>query len=905
MTHRTENLLQQMTLQEKASLTTGGDMWGVAGIPRIGLPPLKVTDGPNGARGGTMDGSISSACFPCGSALAATWDLDLIARVGAELAREAQSKGASVLLAPTINIHRTPLLGRHFECHSEDPFLSGKTAAAYIRGLQAQGVGACPKHYVCNDSEFQRMVLDIEVDERTLREIYLLPFEMAVKEGGTWAMMTAYNQVNGEFAASSTRLLRKILKEEWGFDGLVMSDWFGTKSTVGCFLGGLDLEMPGPGFMMGQALVPRIEAGELPEALLDDKVRRYLRLMERTGALDQPGPTENESRDDPATGALIREAAAASFVLLKNEAQALPLAPDQLDSLAVIGPNARLGAIMGGGSAMVNAPYQSQPLEAIQDAVGDRVELQYRPGCTNHKFAPDLEPTHTGGAEDGLGIKVEYFDHPAMEGEPVATEMRDSTQFYWIGRLPAGVPPGFSARISFRFTPDTTGDYEFGLASLGLTRLRLDGEEVINLWEQFEPGDTFIGMGSVEKRHSRPFRAGSETHVTVEFSCMPGAPLGVLRLGVIPPLPEDAIEQAAQAAAESDAALVVVGLNQAWEGEGHDRAHMDLVGRQDELVSAVAARNPRTIVVVNAGAPVHMPWADEVAAILYAWYPGQEFGRALSDVLFGQVNPAGRLPVTLPRHLHDTPGYVNYPGEHGRVRYGEGLFVGYRHYDARRMDPLFAFGHGLSYTSFAYSNLTLSGQRDGDDESIQVTVEVSNTGACAGDEVVQLYVVPSQEGPIMRPARELKGFQRIHLAVGETRRVEFALTGRDLSYYDTRAGGWRAPAGLYGIALGASSRDIRLERTYRLEADWNDPPLDPTPQLSVDAPLALVMMRGGQSIQQALGPMGQLPQVMMIWNHALENGLSLRELARFLPDLMTPAKLDELGALLEELNAQA
>lgn len=881
MERRIEQILKQLSQEEKASLTAGENLWSIGGIESVGLPAMKVSDGPNGARG-TFGGDQTSACFPCGSALAATWDQDLLAQIGGELALEASSKGVSVLLAPTINIHRTPLNGRNFECMSEDPYLSGKMAAAYVRGLQDGKVAACPKHYVCNDSEFQRMTLDVVVDERTLREIYLLPFEIVFREGGAWACMAAYNQVNGEFAASSRFLLTDVLKDEWGFDGIVMSDWFGTKSTVGCFEGGLDLEMPGPGIMMGASLLPRLEAGEMDEADLDDKVRRYLRLAGRTGVLDGKSIGAETSRNEASTRTLARRAAAESFVLLKNERGALPLEPDQIDSIAVIGPNARTGSLMGGGSAMVKPPYTSNPLKAIRDALGDTTEIRYRQGCANHRFCPLIE---SGMVDNGSsGLTIEYYNQPDFEGLPVATESRDSSEIFWFGHLPDGVESGFSARVSFDFTPADSGTHEFGLYTLGLGRLYVGGELVVNLWEEYEQGDTFFGMGSPEKRAQRHFGAGSSTKVVLEFMCMPGTPVAGLRLGVAPPLPDNAIELAANDAAVADAAIVVVGLNQDWEGEGHDRGHMDLVGEQDALVSAVAARNPRTIVVVNAGSPVHMPWIDEVAAVLFAWFPGQEFGNALTDILLGIANPSGRLPVTLPKHITETPGYVNYPGEKGQVRYGEGLFVGYRHYDARNMEPLFPFGHGLSYTDFSYANAHIAGSVHDEIQGLSVFVDVTNTGTHSGAEVVQLYV-GYDNSKVARVPRELKAFERVELDPGETHRVELRLSGRDLSYYDVHAQDWQAEAGLYRLEIGTSSRDIRSTIAYELDTAW--PMADPNPlPLTLDTPLPAVMGVLGEALWKGLGPVAQAPQIRMAMGHGLSEGLSIREVAAFVPDML-------------------
>ena len=892
MSNRVEHLLSKLTLEEKTTLTAGDSMWSIPGLSDQGIPSMQVTDGPNGARGQ----SGTSACYPCGSALAATWNPDLIQRIGADLGIETKNKGASVLLAPTVNIHRTPLNGRNFECFSEDPHLGGRMAVAYIQGLQSQGVAACVKHFVCNDSEYQRMAIDVQVDERTLHEIYLPPFEMAVKEGGTWAVMASYNRVNGVYASENIQLLKRILKEAWKFDGLVMTDWFGAKTTRRCFVGGLDLEMPGPALFFGSQLAKRIESGELSEIELDDKVRRYLLLAERTGVLDSEGPKERPSPNRPAARALIRRAARESAVLLKNESEVLPFDRSELSSLAVIGPMARTGAIMGGGSAFVSPPYVVHPLAAIQKAVSPETEIRYARGCHNHLHCPLLEPEMMGAKDGETRVKIEYFNNQDFAGDPVAQEMRGSTDIFWFGALPDGVQPGFAARVTLLFTPTATGEYQFGLTNAGLARMQLDGKFVLNNWEEFMPGSSYFGMGSVEKIHKVQLETGTRHEVIVEFGIMPGRPFGAVRLGAVPPMPDNAIELAAQAAHKAQAAVVFVGLNADWESEGHDRQDMELAGLQNELVSAVATQNPNTVVVVNAGAPVTMPWIDEVAAVLHVWYPGQEYGNAVSDLLFGEGNPAGRLPITFPKHLEDTPAFINYPGQGGQVRYGEGLFVGYRYYDFKNVEPLYPFGHGLSYTTFTYSNLQIE-PTDGEVErEFQVSVDIKNSGTRTGDEVVQLYV-GSQTTSISRPQQELKGFRRVSLETGAQSRVEFQISPRDLAFYDVQSRGWKALAGPYKVHIGASSRDIRLKGDLNLESEWFECP--PSTDFSLDTPMSTLMAHKQKELFEGLGEAAQIPQMMMMVPFAMEEGLTLNDLADFVPDLLTTERLDNIATLLQ------
>lgn len=891
MSDRVEHLLSKLTLEEKATLTAGDTLWSIPGLPHQGIPSMRVTDGPNGARGQ----SGTSACYPCGTALAATWNPDLIQRIGADLGIETKNKGASVLLAPTVNIHRSPLNGRNFECFSEDPHLAGRMAVAYIQGLQSEGVAACIKHFVCNDSEYQRMAIDVQVDERTLHEIYLPPFEMAVKEGGTWAVMASYNRVNGVYASENFELLKRLLKEAWGFDGLVMTDWFGAKTTRRCFEGGLDLEMPGPPLMFGPKLAKHIQSGELSESELDDKVRRYLLLAERTGVLDGNGPEEEPWQDRPATRALIRQAARESAVLLKNEGDILPFSKSALSSLAVIGPMARTGAIMGGGSAFVTPPYVAHPLAAIEQAISSETEIAYAKGCHNHLHCPLLDPEMMGAKDGEAPVKIEYFNNQDFTGESVAQEMRVSTDVFWFGALPDGVEPGFAARVTMPLTPMAAGEYQFGLTNAGLARMQLDGKSVLNNWEEFMPGSSYFGMGSVEKIHKVYLEAGTRHEVIVEFGIMPGRPFGAVRLGAVPPLPDNAIELAAQAAQKAQAAVVFVGLNSDWESEGHDRLDMELPGQQNELVSAVAAQNPNTVVLVNAGAPVTMPWIDEVAAALLVWYPGQEYGNAVTDLLFGKGNPAGRLPFTMPKRLEDTPAFVNYPGQGGQVRYGEGLFVGYRYYDFKDVEPLFPFGHGLSYTSFAYSNLQVEPTDCEGAAGFQISVDVKNTGTHTGDEVVQLYAGP-QKTSSSRPPRELKGFKRLALEPGEQICVKFQISPRDLAYYDVQSGGWKALAGPYQAHLGASSRDIRLSGDLNLEREWFECP--PSADFALDTPLSLVMAHKQKELFEGLEEASQIPQMMMMVPFAVQEGLTLNDLTDFVPDLLTTERLDNIAALL-------
>lgn len=818
MSETTENLLQQMTLQEKVAMLAGADMWHTIVNDRLSIPALKVSDGPNGARGGAMQGGVTAACFPCGANLAATWDTALVERVGRALAQETKSKGARVLLAPTVNIHRTPIGGRNFESFSEDPYLTARMAVAYIRGIQSQGVGATVKHYAGNESEFERYSISTEVDERTLREIYLPPFEAAVREANTWAIMASYNLVNGVAASEHPELLQSILRDEWGFDGVVMSDWFmSVKSTAASVNAGLDLEMPGPGLWRGEKLLQAVKDGEVTEETIDKSTLRLLNLLEKAGKFVQPEEEPEQAIDLPEHRALIRQAAAEGMVLLKNEQNVLPLQREALRSIAIIGPNAKEAQIMGGGSAQVNPHYRVSPFEGVLAKLGEGTEVGYEQGCTSHKLLPLLDLqllANEEGAEHAFSLA--YFNTATPEGTPVQQEQLEASERIWFGPLPEGIDPQrFAARATGRFVPQTTGTYTFSLVSAGLSRLFIDGEEVIDNWTSPTPGDSYFGMGSTEVRNRVEMQAGQAYDLVLEFSKSTNTMASALRLGCLPPLPEDMVGRAAALAAQADIALVFAGLNGEWESEGFDRAAMELPGEQNELIARVAEANPNTIVVLNAGTPNAMPWLEKVAAVVQAWYPGQECGNAIADVLFGDVNPSGKLAQTFPVRLEDNPAYINYPGENGKVHYGEGLFVGYRYYDKKKVTPLFPFGYGLSYTSFAYGPLEASAGAIGANASLQVSLDITNTGERAGKEIVQLYV-RDIKASLHRPEKELKAFAKVALNLGETQTVTLEIGREALAYFDDKAHQWVAEAGTFEVLVGASSQDIRGTATFEL-----------------------------------------------------------------------------------------
>ncbi len=823
MSPRVDQLLAELTTDEKASLTSGVDMWHGHAVDRLGIPALKGSDGPVGVRGDRWVGT-TSACTPCGTALGATWNVELLHEVGVVIGEEARSKSVDIVLAPTVNLHRHPLAGRNFECYSEDPVLSARSAAAVIDGIQSTGVGACIKHFVANDSEYQRHTISSAVGERALRELYLVPFEHAVAQCDVVSVMSAYNRLNGTYCAEHRWLLRDVLKGEWGFRGLVMSDWWGTMSPASAE-GGLDLEMPGPPKHLGPGVAERVRAGDLDESVLDDMVRRLLEVSERLGLLDAecPRPAER-SEDRPEHREVLRRAATEAIVLLRNDEvdgrPVLPLRVDELRRVALIGPAADVPAALGGGSAAVNPHHVVTVRDGLRAALPDSVELVHEIGVEAYRSAPPVDRrrlrTTAPHGSTVEGMTVEYFANRDLAGDPVVTEWAASPRLTWMGAEAAPDVPtsGFSLRIRGTFVADVAGVHTFSLVTGGRGgRVLLDGEVLLDNFEGQQPGTTFFGLGSAEIRATVEMEAGDTHELVGELVGFEGLEVAALLLGHLPPVPTDGIGRAAAAAADADVAIVVVGLNQDSESEGEDRGSMSLPGEQDALVRAVVAANPATVVLVNAGSVVDLDAAEGAAAVAQTWYLGQETGDAVAAVLTGAASPSGRLPTTYGRRVQDWPSHLNYPGDAGQVLYGDELFMGYRGFDHLGTEPRFCFGHGLGYSTFEWSPASLSRHEVSvaeltDGVVVEVTLEVRNTGDRTDAAVVQCYV-HDVEHSMARPDQELRGFAKVELPSADAATVTIPLDLRSLATWDPGVGDWRVEPGEFEVRVAASSRDVR------------------------------------------------------------------------------------------------
>ncbi|KAF8061827.1 beta-glucosidase [Lyophyllum atratum] len=844
-----DEIMDSLTTDEAILLTAGVGFWHTHKIERLGVPAIKVSDGPNGIRGNHFFMGTPAKCLPSATALGATWDTQLIEEVGLKLlAPEAKLRAASVVLAPTCNIQRSPLGGRSFESFSEDPLLSGLLAAAYVRGIQNGGVGTAIKHFVGNDKENDRQGYDSIISPRALREIYLIPFMLAQKYAKPWSMMTAYNRVNGTHVSEDPFLLRKILRDEWKYQGLVMSDWFGVYSVDLSIKAGLDLEMPGTNKWRTLDLVNRsIQARKLTTRDVRARARTVLELVQKCAQaapeiLDGDGlECTVESASDKA---LMRRVAAESIVLLKNTNALLPLSPSALagKKVAIIGGNAKATVLSGGGSAALKASYFVSPFDGIVEALGEGVEVTYCEGARAFMTMPTLEnelvtPTGERGWTATWHAHEDDESMTPLEGA-LETRVIDETRLFISTSTPKGITRKWSMHLRGQLKPrDHDVDFEFGLTAAGRAKLYVDGELVIDNWTRQRRGESFFGVGSEEEKGVYRLKANTKHDVHVEFCNVrgpadgdedeavmdsnPGVRLG----GAEVEDPDASIAKAVELAKAADVVIAVVGLNADWETEGYDRTTLALPGRTDELITKVAAANSKTIVVTQSGSSITLPWVDSVAGLVHAWYLGNATGDAIADVLFGKHNPSGKLSLTFPKKLEDVPSHGHFHSENGVVRYAEDLFVGYKHYQHRNIVPLFPFGFGLSYTTFSFTDLQLSQPVVTDTEfNLTASVTITNTGSLAGSEIVQLYVTFPTTSDLTHPPLHLRAFAKVRdLQPGKSERVELALDRYAVSYWEERFGAWTVERGEYVVRVGASSDALVLEERFVLERgfEWS------------------------------------------------------------------------------------
>ena len=821
---RVDSLLSRLTADEKIALLSGIKFFDIPGNARVGLPQLGTADSPFGVR---ADGP--STVYPGGIGLAATWNNALAERIGVEIGRDARARGKHYSLGPAVNIYRAPQNGRNFEYFGEDPWLASRIAVAFIRGLQTQGVSATIKHFLGNNSEYLRNTTDSRIDERALREIYLPAFEAAVKEADVGAIMPSYNLTNGLYMTANRPLLVEVTKKEWGFRGVIMSDWGAVHSTLGAANGGTDLEMPGQQHFVRDSLQPLVNSGAVTQATIDDKVRRLLRNQVRFGWLDRAAVDPTIPRFNTRGRAAALDAAREAIVLLKNDGNVLPLHRSRVKTVAVIGPNAYPAVILGGGSATVPPYHAVSVLQGIGDFVGPSVPALYARGLPSlQRMAATTQFTTAPGGQPG--VTVESFRDTTLSGAPTETRVerrmslgRPVDILSLLSLLTSGEAPEMSAlrgppsppamRWTGYYTAKTAGTQDMFVQQGGFggsgARLFVDGKKVVDSWES---ANAIVGQASL------PLDA-SPHKVVLEYRMQPGpfaAPF--FRVGISP---QGAwVDSAAvQLAAKADAVVLAVGFDPDTETEGWDRTFA-LPPGQDALIRAVVAANPLTVVVLNSGGAVDMSgWIDRVPAVVESWYPGESGNTALAEILFGTVNPSGHLPATFERNWAQNPTHDSYYPTPGtlQVPYKEGVFVGYRGYDKNGVTPLFPFGYGLSYTTFSYANLVVSpdGANTATDPRYTASFDVSNTGTRAGAAVAQVYL-SDEHSRVARPPKELKGFAKVTLQPGETRRVTVPLDLRSLAYYDGSGKQWRADAGTFTVRVGGSSADLPLTAPLRL-----------------------------------------------------------------------------------------
>lgn len=789
---RIEELLSKLTLEEKIELL-GGTGFETKSIERLNIPSLDMCDGPLGVRWG------QATAFPSGILMGATWNPQLIEKLGSALAEEVKAKGRHVILGPCVNIARIPIGGRNFESFGEDPYLTSRITVNYIKGVQKENVAATVKHFAANNQEHERMFVDVQVDERTLNEIYFPAFKAAVTEANVLAVMSAYNKLNGFYCSENKNLLMDELKGEWKFNGLVMSDWGAVHSSIPTFNNGLDLEMPNGKFLNSKSLLEGLKNGELDKEILNDKIRRILRVMFTIGLFDNYNydATKINTYEHKQ---IALEVAREGMVLLKNQNNILPLNFEKIKSIAVIGPTSNVAITGGGGSSMVSPFYSVSPLEALKNKIGDKVTINFAQGLTLNGILNPISSEFLFTEKNGKvhGLLSEYFTNKDLKGLPARTKIDTTINFSWewdssFENFPSD---NFSVRWSGYIKVDKTDNYSIDVSTDDGVRLYIDDKLVIDDWNDH-----------AEATNSYTLKLEAEKFYKIKLEFYENGGAAICKLGF---RTNDLtlFSEALNAAKTSDVALVFVGTNFTYESEGFDRQNLLLPQNQDELIRQVAEINPNTVVILTTGSPVLMnEWIDKVPAVLESWFAGEQIGNAIVEILIGEVNPSGKLPITFPVSWEDCSAFGTYKQESGISKYNDGIFVGYRHFEKHNIKPLFPFGFGLSYTQFYYSDINLSKSKLTQNDSLIVSFRVRNIGKLRGKEIVQLYI-SDPVCSVERPIKELKKFAKVELVPGEEKEISFTIHPDDLMFYDKL---WKVESGEFIIMIGSSSSDIKLK----------------------------------------------------------------------------------------------
>ncbi len=790
---KVDSLLGLMTLEEKIEQLAGVG-FDTKYNDRLNIPTLRMTDGPVGIRWS------EATALPASVSLASTWDKDILYQVGQLIGKEAKARGRNFFLGPCVNIHRFPIGGRNFESFGEDPYLAGKTAIPYIKGVQSENVLACVKHFACNNQEWKRSSLNAIVDERAMHEIYLPAFKASVEEANVWTVMTSYNKVNDLWTAENDYLLNTVLKKKWGFTGFVVSDWGAAHSTAKSANAGLDLEMPFGDHYNDSLIKIALKNKEITEDIIDDKVRRLLRVRFEANMFSKQEPTSTKVLKSNAHKKIAYDAAVNGIVLLKNQNNALPIDTEHVKKIAMIGPNASFARVGGGGSSKVTPFYAISPLEGLRSKVSEDVEINYALGTTITNDIQIIENTYFEEVDGIKGLQAYYFGNINCEGEAHFIRNDKDVNFLWYYDAPSWDFHGaddenyFSVRWKGKLKAPKSGEYTFNVMHNDGVRLKIDGKLLIDKWKDKK--------GSNVEEVKITLEAGETYDIQLEY--YNNGHVSEIKLGWVIPN-TDLIQEAVDLAKTSDLAIVCVGLSDHFEGEGRDREFL-VLKNQDLLIEKVREANPNTIVVVISGTPPIMEaWADDVPAIVQAWFGGQEGGNAIADILLGNHNPSGKLPASFYKSQDDSPGFSDYKDKNLQSIYSEGIYVGYRYLDKHKLEARFPFGHGLSYTNFRYNAPRL---KKLDEHTFEVSLELTNTGQVSGSEVIQLYVKPVSTS-VDRPEKELKSFNKVFLEPNETKEVTFTLKKDAFQYYDTNLHDWKIDKGEYNFLIGSSSKDIR------------------------------------------------------------------------------------------------